>query len=143
MIKYAAILALVASPALAGFKTIETDKSVADAMDALETAVGDAGATVFARVDHAKGAASVNGELADAEVLIFGNPKLGTPAIQDDIRAGLALPLRVLIYDDEGQTRIVYEEVEELFDDLDIDDDAEYFSKMEDALKMLTEKAAN
>ena len=47
------------------------------------------GATVFARVDHAAGrAASAGMDLPEAQLLIFGNPKLGTPVMQEDIRAG-------------------------------------------------------
>ena len=145
MIKPLAIVAtLLATPAFANdWITVDTDKSVADAADALEAAVTEAGATVFARVDHAQGAASVDLILPDAQLLIFGNPALGTLAMQDDLRAGLALPLRVLVYDDEGQTRLTYMEVKEMFDDMRIDDDAEYVEKMENALEMLTQKAAS
>ncbi|MEO0773937.1 MAG: DUF302 domain-containing protein, partial [Pseudomonadota bacterium] len=73
---------------------------VVTTMDALEAAVTAAGATVFARVDHAGGAAKVDLELAPSQLLIFGNPKLGTPAMQDDPMAGLFLPLKVLVYQD-------------------------------------------
>jgi len=74
--------------------------SVSTTMDRLQAAVEGAGATVFARVDHAGGAASVDLELRPTELLIFGNPKLGTPAMQDNQTAGLDLPLRVLAYAD-------------------------------------------
>ncbi len=138
----AALIAL-ASPAAADFVTKTSDRSVVETMDALEAAVTEAGATVFARVDHARGAEQVQMELPASQLLIFGNPKLGTPAMQDDLRAGLVLPLRVLVFDDGGQTRVMYEEVEEMFDDLDIDDDAEYFEKMEGALDNLTDAAVS
>ena len=71
---------------------VEASGDVAATMDALEAAVNGAGATVFARVDHAGGAKKVDLELADAQLLIFGNPKLGTPAMQDDALAGIFLP---------------------------------------------------
>ncbi len=141
MIRVTLLALTLATPSFADTLIRTTDRSVPDAMDALEAAVTEAGATVFARVDHTAGARSVDMELPDMELLIFGNPQLGTPAMQDDPLAGLVLPLKVLVYDDAGQTTIAYEAVEDMFDDLKIDDDAEYIGRMEGALKMLTDKA--
>ena len=129
---------IAVGPAWAEFDRKRSNASVADTMDRLETAVENAGATVFARVDHAKGAASVDMELRPAELLIFGNPRLGTPAMQDDITAGLLLPLRVLAYEDaDGQVWLTWQEPDEMFDDLRIDDDADYIGMMEQALEKL------
>ena len=123
---------------------VKTDKSVGEAMDALEAAVTNAGATVFSRVDHAAGAAGVGMELADSQLLIFGNPKLGTPAMQADPLAGLYLPLKVLAYsDDDGQVWLVYENPTETMEDLKTPEDAPVFGKMQGALKKLTGAAAN
>lgn len=117
---------------------------VAATMDALEAAVTGAGATVFARVDHAGGAANVDMDLASSQLLVFGNPKLGTPAMQDNMLAGLYLPLRVLVYEDaQGQVWLAYEDPAESLDDLPgINDDAGYIAKMRGALGKLTAKAA-
>ncbi|HKL05905.1 MAG TPA: DUF302 domain-containing protein [Roseovarius sp.] len=117
---------------------------VAGTMDALEAAVSGAGATVFARVDHAGGAASVDMELAPSQLLIFGNPMLGTPAMQDNPLAGVYLPLKVLVYEDaQGQVWLAYEDPEETLDDLPgINDDAGYIAEMKGALGNLTAKAA-
>ena len=96
----AAFLTLAAAPALADYVSLSAEGSVAETADRLVSAAEEAGATIFARVPHSKGAMSVGMELQDAELVIFGNPQLGTPALQSDIRAGLALPLRVLIHAD-------------------------------------------
>ncbi|EAR52760.1 putative inner membrane or exported protein [Oceanicola granulosus HTCC2516] len=137
------VAALAAAPALADIEQTTATGSVAEVMDRLESAVTEAGATVFARVDHGAGAADVEMSLAPAELLIFGNPRLGTPAMQADILAGLHLPLKMLVYtDSEGATRIAWIEPEALFDDLEIDDDAQYVEKMEDALASFAEAAA-
>ncbi len=143
----AVALGLSALPALASNDDIIKVKAagdVATTMDALEAAVTGAGATVFARVDHAAGAEKVGMELAPEQVLIFGNPKLGTPAIQDNPLAGLFLPLKVLVYQDgAGQTWLAYEDPKEMLDDLGgISDDAEYIKKMTGALGKLTGKAS-
>ncbi|MEQ8294079.1 MAG: DUF302 domain-containing protein [Roseovarius sp.] len=113
-------------------------------MAALEQAVEGAGATVFAKVDHGAGAEGAGLELGASQLLIFGNPQLGTPAMQANPLAGLYLPLKVLVYEDAGgQVWLAYEEPEETLDELDgIDDDAEYIAKMTGALAKLTEAAA-
>lgn len=141
-----AALTFMASPALADddLMKVQASGDVASTMDALKAAVEGAGAKVFARVDHASGVEGVGMELAPSQVLIFGNPKLGTPAMQDDPLAGLYLPMKVLVYEDaNGQVWLAYEDPEEMFDELDgIDDDAEYIQKMTGALGKLTQKAA-
>ena len=64
---------------------------------------------VVASVDHAANAASAGLTLPPAKVLLFGNPALGTPVMMRDIRAGLDLPQKMLVYEDEaGETVITY-----------------------------------
>ncbi len=69
---------------------------------------------------------------------------IGTPAMQDNPLAGLFLPLRVLAYEDAaGQTWLVYEDPEEMLEDLDgVSEDADYIQKMAGALRNLTTQAA-
>ncbi len=115
---------------------------VTTTMDRLEAAVEGAGATVFARVDHAAGAETAGMELRPTELLIFGNPKLGTPAMQDGQTAGLDLPLRVLSYaDSEGVVHLVYHTPESLAADHGLPADAQYIQMMTGALEKLTSKA--
>lgn len=115
---------------------------VAVTMDRLQAAVEGAGATVFARVNHGAGAASVELELADAELLIFGNPRLGTPAMQDSLRAGLLLPLRVLVHADGDGSVIVWEDPAAMLGTVGIASDAPYIARMQGALNNLTNAAA-
>lgn len=137
----AATLSLIGAPLMAETITQSSPKSVSVTMDALQAAVEGAGATVFARVNHAAGAASVDMELGDAELLIFGNPRLGTPAMQADIHAGLQVPLRVLVYAGDAGTVVAYESVATMFDGLNVPLDAEFAQKMTGALAGLTGKA--
>lgn len=140
----ALVLALAALPAIADeIVRVESSRDVAATMEALEAAVDGAGATVFARVDHGAGARSVGSEIGDSQLLIFGNPALGTPAIEADRLAGLYLPLKVLVYeDDTGKVWLAYEPPAETLDDLDIPGDAEVLAKMAGALETLTAAAA-
>lgn len=113
--------------------------SVAQTIDKLEAAVTAAGATVFARVDHAAGAEKVELDLRPTQLLIFGNPKLGTPAMQDGQTAGLDLPLRVLAYADaEGVVHVAYHDPAELAATHGLPADAAYIKMMTGALDKLT-----
>ena len=129
------------APAMAETLTQSSPKSVAETMDALQAAVESAGAPVFARVDHGAGAAKVNMALPEAQLLIFGNPALGTSAMQADIHAGLQLPLKVMVYAGDAGTVVAYESVPTLFEGLDVPLDAEFAQKMTGALAALTGKA--
>ena len=137
-----ALTTLTALPAAAEIVTKSSPHSVPDTIDRLESAVTEAGATVFARVDHAEGAANVEMELRPTMLLIFGNPQLGTPAMLDGQTAGLDLPMRVLAYaDDSGMVHVSYHDPATLAEDHGLPDDAEYLTKMTGALNKLTDKA--
>jgi uncharacterized protein (DUF302 family) len=137
-------LALSALPALAeGIVRVESSRDVGATMDALQAVVEGAGATVFTRIDHGAGARSVGSEIGDSQLLVFGNPALGTPAIEADRLAGLYLPLKVLVFEDgDGKVWLAYEPPAETLGDLDIPSDAEVLAKMAGALKTLTAAAA-
>ena len=104
-------LALAPLPSLAqDIARVSSDKTVAAAADAFVAAVEEAGVTVFARVDHGAGARSVGSDVGASQLVVFGSPKVGTPAIEADRLAGLALPLKVLVYEDaDGRVWLAYE----------------------------------
>lgn len=82
--------------------SIRSKLPVAETIDSLQQHVTAAGFFVAARVDHAKGAAAVGLALRPTELLVFGNPKGGTPLMQCDQRVGIDLPLRALAWQDES-----------------------------------------
>ena len=105
------VLALsISGLAQAELLTKESAHSVQETMDKFESIVKEKGMTVFARVDHAKNAESVDMEMPDSQLLIFGNPKGGTVLMQQDMRVGVELPLKVLVYSNaDGKTVIAWE----------------------------------
>lgn len=140
-----ALAAAMALPARADddFHRLEATGSVAEVMNRLVEAVEGAGALVFARVDHAGGAAQVGMDLRPMELLIFGNPRIGTPALQAAPLAGLMLPLRVLAYEDEdGKVWLAWQDPGEMLDEAGGDDDAAYVAPIASALDKLTSAAA-
>ena len=66
------------------------------------------GMTVFATIDHAAAAREAGLELADEVVVVLGAPQVGTRLMQASARTGLDLPLRVLVWDDGGTTRLAH-----------------------------------
>ena len=95
-----------------GLVTIACKHPVKEALDRLEAALRAKGVAVFARIDHAAGAASVDMPLRPTEVLIFGNPKAGTPLMQANQTIGLDLPLKLLAWQDAaGKTWLTYNDV--------------------------------
>ena len=92
-----------------GLITIKSDFGPEDTMKRLEAEVKAKGLTVFAHVDHAAGAAAVDLKLRPTDLLIFGNAKGGTPLMQQAQTAGIDLPLKALVWQDEqGATWLSY-----------------------------------
>lgn len=94
-----------------GLKTIASALGPKDTMDRLEAGVRARGMTVFARIDHAAGAAQVNLPLRPTEVLIFGSPLAGTRLMDAHQTMGIDLPLKALVWeDDSGRTWLSYDD---------------------------------
>ncbi len=92
-----------------GLTTVPSTFGPKETMDRLETLVTAKGMTVFARIDHAAGAASVGLPLGPTELLIFGSAKAGTPLMQADQAIGIDLPLKALVYQDtDGRVWMAY-----------------------------------
>src|SRR5580658_5856386 len=95
--------------AVDGLTTIASGLGPKQTMDRLETEIKAKGLTVFARIDHAAGAAQAGLPLRPTEVVIFGNARGGTPLMQASQTAGIDLPLKCLVWQDEaGKTWLSY-----------------------------------
>ena len=123
------------------FKTVESPYSVDTTMGRLIDSLFQRGITIFARIDHASNARLVGLELADEQVLIFGDPRAGTLLMQADPRAGLELPLRLVVWRQDGVTYVGYEEPEELGETYDLAGLAETLSRMGGLLARLVAEA--
>lgn len=83
-----------------GLIMLKSPHSAQNTMNRLEAIVKERGLTVFARVDHAGGAAKVGKTIRPTELLIFGNPQGGTPFIECAQTVGIDLPLKALVWED-------------------------------------------
>ncbi|WP_299687381.1 DUF302 domain-containing protein [uncultured Tateyamaria sp.] len=141
------LMMAMAGAAMAGDNGIirkQAAGGVAETVDALASAMEGAGITVFARVDHGAGAQSIGEDIGASQLLIFGNPKVGTPAMKDDPVAGLFLPLKVLVFEDgTGKTMIAYEDPKAMLEKLGgVSEDAAYLNVMTGALAKFTDGVA-
>lgn len=118
--------------------------SVKETVDRLTAALKDKGITPVARVDHAAAAKGVGLELKPTEVLLFGNPKLGTPLMQANRHVAIDLPMKVLVWEDDGgKVWIGYTPAETLRMRYKIEGRDDVLKSMAGALEAFVGSAAN
>src|ERR1700683_2553911 len=93
--QHAAILGIGQMP----LTTVKSPHAVAQTADRLAAALEHRGIELFARRALGAGARQPGMDLRDEELLVFGDPRAGTPLMQEDPAIGYELPLRVLIWD--------------------------------------------
>ena len=72
---------------------------------------------IFAEIDHTKAAKKAGENLLPATVLVVGNPKVGTSLMQENPKAAIELPLKVLVYEEDGIVQVRYKFVSLLVSD--------------------------
>jgi beta-galactosidase len=117
--------------------TASSRQGVRETADSAVAALERRGIQVFARVDHAGEARAAGLELGDEELLVFGDPRVGTLLMQSDPQVGYELPLRLLVWDDAGQTSIGYRRPSELADDYAVADQAAVLERMDGLMEQL------
>jgi len=113
MILLVSVMGLLANTVFAdsesGLINKKSPYSTTETLDRLSNALKKNGITVFARISHDKNAAGVNLTLRPTELLIFGNPKVGTHFFTSKQTAGIDLPMKALAWQDEkGQVWLTY-----------------------------------
>ena len=98
----AAVVVSISSLAAAadGLIAVKSPHSAKETLNRFEDLAKQRGLIVFARIDHAAGAAKVGKTLRPTEVLIFGNPQGGTPLMECAQSAGIDLPLKAVVWED-------------------------------------------
>jgi uncharacterized protein (DUF302 family) len=141
----AATAFIAAAPARAVDGVIVTPSAsdVKTTTDKLQKILSDKGVTIFARIDHAAGAKSIGQTLRPMELLVFGNPKLGTALMQKNPEIGLDLPLKALVFQAEnGTTYIAYTDPGFLSKRYGVEEAASTIEQMSEALKGFVAAAA-
>lgn len=92
-----------------GLVTVESNFKASDTLARLQSALQAVNMTIFATFDHAEAAKTVGLELRPTTVLAFGNPAAGTKLMQSNQAAGIDLPLKILVWEDEsGKAKLSY-----------------------------------
>lgn len=98
-------------------------RSVPETVTRFESLATDHGLKVFAVIDHSGEAAEHGLSLRDTKVIIFGSPEAGTPVMDAAPLSAIDLPLKVLVWDDDGQTKVSYVKPSELARRFELSDD--------------------
>jgi len=97
---------------------------------------------VIAELDHSKNASNVNLSLGKTKIILFGNPKLGTPLMQENINIGIDLPQKILVFEQEGNVTISYNDPMYLKERHQIKGEDELLIKISNAPRTFAELAA-
>lgn len=90
------------------YTTKDSPWPVAETADRFARLITERGMTIFATIDQRAAAHRVGMELRDTVLILFGNPATGTPVMDAQPLAALDLPLKLLVWDDDGHTRVSY-----------------------------------
>jgi uncharacterized protein (DUF302 family) len=127
-----------------GLTSIRSSFGPKETMDRLQAEIRAQGMTVFARIDHAAGAAEVGLTLAPTELIIFGNARGGTPLMQSVQTVGIDLPLKALVWEDaSGKTWLSYNEPGWIAQRHSVANAEQVVSKMAATLSAISRTAAN
>jgi len=127
-----------------GLTSIESTFGPKETMDRLEAEIHQKGMNVFARIDHAAGAAEAGLTLRPTELIIFGNARGGTPLMESSQTVGIDLPLKALVWEDaSGKTWISYNEPGWIAQRHGLANAQPVITKMADLLSMISRKAGN
>jgi len=124
---------------------VVTVKSSADfekTLIQLRAAIDSRGFKIFAVLDHAAGAASIGEVLRPTTLVIFGNPKGGTPLMQAEQKVGLELPLKILVTEDgQGMVQLTHPDMAHLFHEYGIAEMTVPLQKIKGALGAIAQDA--
>jgi uncharacterized protein (DUF302 family) len=101
-------------PAAPGVVTLPSPFPFTATLDRVEQAIRAKGLTLFARIDHGGGARAAGLEMGDSVLLVFGDPRSGTPLMVAQPLIALELPLKALVWADGGQVWVSHPDVHEL-----------------------------
>jgi uncharacterized protein (DUF302 family)/uncharacterized membrane protein YidH (DUF202 family) len=127
-----------AEHAAAGLVDVPSRHNAAQTLERLDALLKQEEIRLFARIDHAAGAAEAGLSLRPTTVLLFGNPQVGTPLMQSRQTAGIDLPLKALVWEDEaGQAWLTYNDPRYLAERHGVRDHTEMVQAMTATLQAL------
>jgi uncharacterized protein (DUF302 family) len=145
LILIALSILFIANPVMAadGVINVPSTFSVKETADRMESILTEKGMTIFNRINHAEAAGKVGIELRDTELIIFGNPKVGSPLMKCRQSVAIDLPQKALIWEDsKGRVWISYNNPRYLEKRHNITGCEKVISKIEKALAGIAKSAS-
>ena len=137
------LMLTVSAYAAEGMVDVKSSFGVHETADRLERVLKEKGMTLFNRVKHSEAAQKIGVELRETELIIFGNPKVGSPLMKCQQSVAIDLPQKALIWkDSEGDTWISYNDPRYLEKRHNISNCEDVLSKIEKALAGIIKAAA-
>ncbi|WP_072682646.1 DUF302 domain-containing protein [Arcobacter sp. LA11] len=137
------IFTLAISSMASGIVNVSSDFSVEETSQRLETILKKKGMKIFNHINHSKGAKGVGIDLRDTKLIIFGNPKVGSPLMKCQQTVALDLPQKALIWkDDMKKVWISYNDPKYLVQRHDLKGCEKVLGKVEKALAGIIKAAA-
>ncbi|MEM8532172.1 MAG: DUF302 domain-containing protein [Chloroflexota bacterium] len=125
-----------------GLVTVDSPYTVEETVTRLEAGISERELTLVTKLDHTANAQSVDLELRPTQLLVFGNPNVGTPLMQSQQTIGIDLPQKMLVWEDaDGQVRVTYNDPQYLADRHSITDQGELVSRVTNVLNELATTA--
>ncbi len=126
-----------------GLINVQSDFSVKETTDRLENILNEKGMTIFNQINHSDAAQKVGVELRETRLIIFGNPKVGSPLMQCQQSVAIDLPQKAIIWeDDKSKVWISYNDPRYLGKRHNINGCDKVITKVEKALSGITKAAA-
>jgi uncharacterized protein (DUF302 family) len=121
--------------------TYTTQLSVSEVLDRIENILKRKGITVFARINHGRAAHEVGLDMQDEELIIFGNPKAGTPLMLESPAIGIELPLKIIAWQENQKTFVGIQNVDRLIRDYNIPNSINIIDSFNNFLSNIAEEA--
>jgi uncharacterized protein (DUF302 family) len=118
-----------------------SELSVTEVIDNIEKILKEKNIKIFARINHGQAAHDVGLVMQDEELIIFGNPKAGTPLMIQSPAIGIELPLKIIAWRENQKTVVAYHDIEQLFSEFDITEFPDAIQQFKGLLAELVEGA--
>ena len=141
----AVLACFLVTPVMAaeGVMNVQSARDVQGTADRLEGILKEKGMTVFGRIRHSEAAGKVGVDLRPTELIIFGNPKVGSPLMNCQQSVAIDLPQKALVWQDgQGKVWISYNDPRYLENRHGIEGCEKVLAKVEKALAGITKAAA-
>ena len=126
-----------------GLISLTTDQTVAFTIQRIRQLLDEQGVNVFAVIDHGAAAQKEDLDLDDTQVILFGNPAVGTVLMQSCRPIALELPLKLLVYSEGGTTHIQYRHLSSQADNYGFDPNTPIVQKLDRFITKLAQSAAS